>query len=308
MRQQPFVVATVTAYHGNSPEPPGACIFYSEQLTVNLQSAEHRFEPMLQSAKSALNNQHTFTFDKLPLGEVATTENGYCDVICEFWQASEYPSWLERLRENHQNNINTLLLREFSKKNDEVRTRVLSTQDEIAEYNLEHNPEQNIESFLQNNSKQCQLYNHQGGSALLRKVFNTKIQLTIVGSHPVATELAGSVDRLPVDLNQIPTKDCTAENLIKIASDSYVVIMTGDHTIDYQCCQNLLSRRDLTYIACMGSDRKAELFRQKLNADGTTAVQLSQLRMPAGLKEINGKQPAVVATSILAEVLSLYDW
>ena len=253
MRQQPFVVATVTAYYGNSPQPPGAYIFYSEQLTVNLQSAEHRFEAMLQSAKSALKNQRNFTLDKLPLGEVATTENGYCDVISEFWQASEYPSWLERLRENHQNNINTLLVREFNTKNDEVSTRVLSTRDDIAEYNLEHNPEQHIESFLQNNSKECQLYNHPGGSVLLRKVFNTKIQLTIVGSHPVATDLAASVDRLPVDLHQIHTKDCTAENLIKIASDSYVVIMTGDHTIDYQCCQNILSRRDLAYIACMGS-------------------------------------------------------
>ena len=300
-RRQPFVVATVTSYHGSSPDLPGACVFYSERTSANLVSSEHRHQLILHTAKTVLSSRKSYLLEKIPLGKVATSDNGHCDVLYEFFQATEYPNWLKQLRENHQNSVNSILVRQFNgnTQTSEITTSVVTN---INNYNAV-----NIDSFLQTNDE-CQLVSNNSHLVLLRKIFNTNIPITIIGDHPVASQITNAVTPLPVDLQQIHSTECHSDNLSKVPSDSYVVIMTGDHKLDYHCCLTLLKRSDLAFVGCIGSDRKAELFKQQLSADGMTKAQLSQLLMPVGVKEINGKQTSVVATSILAQILSLYEW
>jgi len=288
----------VVSYHGSSPDVPGACVFYAESATASLVSSEPRYQAISQTAKALLQNQKRHLLEQATLGEVAAHGNSYCDIVYEYFGADEYPQWLTELRENRQKGVDTLLVKQFAEKSGSEFTLVTDT-DNYAAFN--------ISAFLQS-SDECQLINKDSSPVLLRKVFNTNIQLTIVGSHSVATLIADAAKTLPVDLQQISTMDWQSSNLTKIPVGSCVVIMTGDHELDYQCCQTLLNRSDLAFVGCIGSNRKSELFCQQLHADGMTKEQVSRLSMPVGLKEISGKQSAVVATSIIAQILSLHSW
>ena len=298
IRQQPFVVATVVSYHGSSPDVLGACVFYSESATASLVSSESRYQAISQTAKKLLSSQKSHLLEEATLGEVAAHDNSYCDIVYEHFRADEYPLWLTELRENRLKGIDTLLVKQLAAKPGSEVSLVTDTHSYAAF---------NISSFLQS-SDECQLINKDCSPVLMRKVFNTNIQLTIVGSHSVAALVADAAKTLPVDFQQISTTDWQSSDLHKIPAGSCVVIMTGDHELDYQSCQTMLNRSDLVFVGCIGSDRKSELFRQQLHADGMTKEQASRLYMPVGLKEISGKQSAVVATSIIAQILSLHSW
>lgn len=248
-----------------------------------------------------LSNRTRYLLEKIPLGEIATSDNGHCDVLYEFFRATEYPQWLKLLKDNYKNNIDTLVVSEFG---EDSKTGVTTTN---VVTDLNSYTAVDIGSFLQTNDE-CRLVGNNSGPILLRKVFNTNIPLTIIGSHPIAALIVNTVKTLPVNLQQIHTPDCQVDNLNQVPSGSYVVIMTGDHTLDYRCCQSMLKRSDLAFVGCIGSERKAQLFKQQLRDEGMKKDQSTQLCMPVGLKEINGKQTSVVASSIIAQILSLYEW
>ena len=58
------------------------------------------------------------------------------------------------------------------------------------------------------------------------------------------------------------------------------------------------------YVAFVGSRRKAESLRKKLEGDGLNYQQLSKLKAPAGL-DIGAISPDEIALSIVAEIIKI---
>ncbi|PRD66100.1 xanthine dehydrogenase accessory protein XdhC [Malikia granosa] len=112
--------------------------------------------------------------------------------------------------------------------------------------------------------------------------------------------------RLP-DRVQCLWSDPVQRALPELAPGSRVLIMSFSHAEDFElvaaCLQRQRERADLPFIGLIGSRSKWASFRQRLQARGFAPQELEQVICPIGLPGIAGKQPAVIAASVAAQLL-----
>lgn len=88
---------------------------------------------------------------------------------------------------------------------------------------------------------------------------------------------------------------------------SRVLIMSFSHAEDLDivaaCLQRRRERDDLPFVGLIGSDTKWATFRRRLVQRGYTEAELSAITCPIGLPGIHGKAPAVIAASVVAQLL-----
>ncbi len=83
---------------------------------------------------------------------------------------------------------------------------------------------------------------------------------------------------------------------------SLVLVMTHDHQLDFEIVTAALGRPDLLAVGLIGSATKRARFVSRLARQG---LDPDRLICPIGLPGIVGKQPAVVAISVAAQVLQI---
>lgn len=91
--------------------------------------------------------------------------------------------------------------------------------------------------------------------------------------------------------------------LMRLPSGAHVAIMTHDHAEDYALCDAAIRRDDLGSIGLIGSAAKWTRFQANLGADGHAADTIARIRCPIGLPEVTGKDPAVIAIGVAAQLL-----
>ncbi len=75
--------------------------------------------------------------------------------------------------------------------------------------------------------------------------------------------------------------------------------MTHDHALDYRLARAALSG-PARFIGLIGSHTKRARFVSRLDADG---IDVTRLTCPVGLPGITGKEPAVIAAAVAAQLL-----
>jgi xanthine/CO dehydrogenase XdhC/CoxF family maturation factor len=65
----------------------------------------------------------------------------------------------------------------------------------------------------------------------------------------------------------------------------------------------VLRRGDFAWLGLIGSDTKRRRFEGQLRARGIPATRLDRLVCPIGIRGIGGKEPAVIAASVAAQLL-----
>ncbi|NBT09633.1 MAG: xanthine dehydrogenase accessory protein XdhC [Betaproteobacteria bacterium] len=83
------------------------------------------------------------------------------------------------------------------------------------------------------------------------------------------------------------------------------VVMTHSHALDFDIVLALLLRRDTGLVGLIGSKTKRGQFEHRLQARGVAADRIADLICPVGLPGVSGKEPAVVAVAVAAQLLSL---
>jgi len=84
-------------------------------------------------------------------------------------------------------------------------------------------------------------------------------------------------------------------------ADCYYCITTHDHPLDQAVVEALL-RKPSAYLGVIGSRRKAERFKMRLEAAGFSTDELARLRSPMGMP-IQALSPAEIAVSIVGELI-----
>jgi xanthine dehydrogenase accessory factor len=86
-----------------------------------------------------------------------------------------------------------------------------------------------------------------------------------------------------------------------------VLIMSFSHAEDLDivaaCLQRQRELGDLGFIGLIGSATKWATFRSRLRQRGFSDAELARITCPIGLPGIHGKQPAVIAASVVAQLL-----
>lgn len=111
-----------------------------------------------------------------------------------------------------------------------------------------------------------------------------------------------------VPANVLPIE--TGEPSLEVAAmppDSYFLVMTHSHAVDFEICDRVLRRGDARYCGLIGSVSKRRRFEKRYRQQGMRQAVIDTLVCPIGVDGITGKKPAEIAVSVAAEVLRLRD-
>jgi xanthine dehydrogenase accessory factor len=150
--------------------------------------------------------------------------------------------------------------------------------------------------------------------------------LALFGGGHVGKALVNALAPLPFAITWIDSRDeifpaqvpsaVTCEHsdpvqaaVPQLAAGSRVLIMSFSHAEDLDvvaaCLRRLRERDDLPYIGLIGSKTKWATFGHRLEERGFTAAELARVTCPIGLPGITGKQPAIIAASVAAQILQI---
>ncbi len=115
-------------------------------------------------------------------------------------------------------------------------------------------------------------------------------------------------DQVPADVvceHSDPVHAAVAD----VAAGSRVLIMSFSHAEDLDVVQACLLRQraqgDLPFVGLIGSQTKWATFRSRLRQRGFADAELAHITCPIGVPGIVGKQPAVIAAAVAAQLLML---
>lgn len=100
----------------------------------------------------------------------------------------------------------------------------------------------------------------------------------------------------------------TPEALVeKAAPGTSFLVMTHSHALDLRLCHAILSRSSKDWFGLIGSSTKRSQFEARLRERGIDAARIDDMVCPVGLPGIEGKAPAVIAASVAAQLLSVWE-
>lgn len=142
------------------------------------------------------------------------------------------------------------------------------------------------------------------GAELARVLARHDIDLALIDSREEILA-AGSFESLPgpatIAVHHAPVPESVLQRL---PPRSHVLIMTHDHAEDLALCDLALRTPGLASIGLIGSSAKWARFRKKLSEAGHSTEEIQRIQTPIGIDSIRSKEPAAIAVSVAADLLS----
>ncbi|MEB3753419.1 xanthine dehydrogenase accessory protein XdhC [Acinetobacter sp. MD2(2019)] len=141
------------------------------------------------------------------------------------------------------------------------------------------------------------------GEAIVRCLLPIGVQITWVDNRD---------DIFPQDVqNQVRciSSDVPEAEITHFDRSGAILILTHDHQLDLQLCFEALkpTQQPFAYVGMIGSKSKRAIFEKRMQARGYTETELQRLVCPIGIDGITSKQPAIIAVSVVADLLQLFD-
>lgn len=148
------------------------------------------------------------------------------------------------------------------------------------------------------------------GLELARILARHNLDLHLIDTRPdmLTDERLGVLADAVAQIHVHHTPLLPEEVLAELPPGTHVLIMTHDHAEDAALCDAALRTAGLGSIGLIGSSAKWARFRQRLAAEGghDTAT-IDRIKTPIGLTGITGKEPAVIAVSVAADLLHTFE-
>jgi len=139
------------------------------------------------------------------------------------------------------------------------------------------------------------------GAALVRALADLPCRVTWVDERE---------ELFPPDLPanvRIEVTDSPEAVVDEAAPGSSYLVMTHSHALDQRLSEAILRRHDTGWFGLIGSRTKRMQFEHRLRERGIAAERLADMVCPIGLPGIAGKQPAVIAASVCAQLLMSWE-
>ncbi|HUZ31324.1 MAG TPA: xanthine dehydrogenase accessory protein XdhC [Xanthobacteraceae bacterium] len=117
-------------------------------------------------------------------------------------------------------------------------------------------------------------------------------------------------DQFPQHVPQNVATACTdavERELADAPRDALVVVMTHAHPLDFDIVAQALQRGAFDFVGLIGSETKRARFVSWARQLGIPDRELDRLVCPLGITEIKGKEPAVIAASLAAQLLMVRE-
>jgi xanthine dehydrogenase accessory factor len=121
------------------------------------------------------------------------------------------------------------------------------------------------------------------------------------------------IDSRPRMFRQVPANVRAidaAEPALEVAAmpaNSFYLVMTHSHGLDFDVCDRILRRQDARYCGLIGSLSKRRRFEKRYRQQGMSQALIEQLICPIGIDGISGKKPAEIAVAAAAEILRVRE-
>jgi xanthine dehydrogenase accessory factor len=109
---------------------------------------------------------------------------------------------------------------------------------------------------------------------------------------------------LPPHIERLCVEPVDAE-VAQAAPGTCFLVLTHSHDLDLAITQAILARGDFAWFGLIGSSTKRARFEARLRQRGVTETQVARMVCPIGLQGIAGKEPAVIALAVVAQLLAL---
>ncbi|GAB3884960.1 xanthine dehydrogenase accessory protein XdhC [Terrabacter terrigena] len=145
------------------------------------------------------------------------------------------------------------------------------------------------------------------GLELARILARHDIELHLVDSRAEHVEparltcLSDAVARIHVHHSSVPEVV-----LGQVPPGTHVLVMTHDHAEDAALCDMALRCAHLGSIGLIGSSAKWRRFEVLLRREGHDEAALARITTPIGMPEITGKDPATIAVSVAAHLVTRF--
>ena len=161
-------------------------------------------------------------------------------------------------------------------------------------------------------------------AGLPQKLRSGHAPVALFGGGHVGKALVNVLGTLPFEVTWVDSRDeifpeqvpdnvrCEHSDPVQAAvaelpPHSRVLIMSFSHAEDLDivaaCLKRLRERGDLPYVGLIGSKTKWATFRHRLEDRGFRKQELAQVTCPIGVPGVAGKEPAVIAVAVAAQLL-----
>ena len=155
------------------------------------------------------------------------------------------------------------------------------------------------------------------GFAMVERFGVVPRAVLVFGAGHVGMALARVLEPLPFALHWFDSRAEFATSGVTLASEeallaalaqadqtAAVLVMTHDHGLDFTLAKAALAR-DFALVGVIGSATKRARFLSRLAREGVDEATRARLVCPIGMPGIKGKDPAVIAIAVAAQLLAL---
>ena len=338
------VLLTVIETKGSTPCSVGDKIVYSnEQLTFGSIGGGNLEFQALTFAKDLLGKDSNSThLEKYPLGAtLGQCCGGYVKVMFESFvnngtQLKKKNSWLETvsdLIERQQDFVVATIIDNQTDKRNSGKKIVYTANQETppsSDGGLNGKISTGAYNLLSANDSPT-IAQYQSTSESLIEVCYEKVSNTEL--HPVAIFGAGHISRalMPI-LTKLPIRifwiddraqqfeqyqgDTSQINIIcddfisglaDLPDETYCLVITYSHQMDFDICEKIISRNSFTYLGMIGSRIKGNKFKDRLLQKGYPKGTVDKFICPIGAKQKFLKSPTAIAVTIAMDLLNFLE-
>jgi xanthine dehydrogenase accessory factor len=109
-------------------------------------------------------------------------------------------------------------------------------------------------------------------------------------------------ERAPANVVMVHAHEPTLE-LAAAPDGAQALVMTHSHPLDLEIVSAALAQRRFSFVGLIGSATKRARFISQMRAAGLAEEAIAQLVCPIGLPGVEGKEPAVIAAAVAAQLL-----
>ena len=144
-------------------------------------------------------------------------------------------------------------------------------------------------------------------------------RLAIFGAGPAGSAFARQFALLPFEVEAYDTRPHNADHATILSEDElvevagcleegdYALIASATHDLDGRIAQAVLTVGRFRYCGMIGSRKKRDEILASLVDSGLAPEKIARLQCPIGIPELHGRAPAVIAVSVAAQVLRVYQ-
>jgi len=111
-----------------------------------------------------------------------------------------------------------------------------------------------------------------------------------------------AIAALPPHITFVST-DQAEDEVADAPAQAHHLVLTHRHDLDLRIIHAVLKRGDFAFAGLIGSQTKRAKFLHRLQAMGVSDDTIARLTCPIGLPGLPGKEPAVIAVSVVAQLL-----